>query len=190
MLQKCWYFFHRVPYGRMISYSYELYKYLCRRHAERALARDHKSRSVSSMTISAARAAVQALLVALGVLCRASPSYQAASDDTRSSGAGNRILHSNNNNNTSNAKVDHQTEKGERGDSDDEGTPSSPSCRVAVCLSGHIRSFVHPVVHRSIQRNLIEAMRNDGCQVDVFAYATAGDTVPRSPLNRHVSTRA
>lgn len=52
-----------------------------------------------------------------------------------------------------------------------------PGCRVAVCLSGHIRSFVHPVVHRSIRSNLIEAIEADGCEVDVFAYATLGDTV-------------
>ncbi|CAN0533043.1 unnamed protein product, partial [Laminaria digitata] len=49
--------------------------------------------------------------------------------------------------------------------------------RVAVCLSGHIRSFVHSAVHKSIRRNLVEAIEADGCDVDVFAYATAADTV-------------
>lgn len=53
------------------------------------------------------------------------------------------------------------------------------ACRVAVCISGHIRSFVHPVVHRSIRTNLVEAIENSGggCQVDVFAYATPSDAV-------------
>lgn len=51
------------------------------------------------------------------------------------------------------------------------------ACRVAVCLSGHVRSFVHPIVHMSIRRNLVDAMREDGCEVDVFAYASSGDTV-------------
>lgn len=46
------------------------------------------------------------------------------------------------------------------------------ACRVAVCLSGAIRSFVHHAVHGSIQGNLIEAIKADGCEVDVFAYAT------------------
>lgn len=48
-----------------------------------------------------------------------------------------------------------------------------PRCRVAVCLSGHIRSFAYPVVHRSIRTNLVEAIQREGCEVDVFAYATA-----------------
>lgn len=51
------------------------------------------------------------------------------------------------------------------------------ACRVAVCLSGHIRSFVHPIVHMSIRRNLVDAMQEDGCEVDVFAYVSSGDTV-------------
>lgn len=53
------------------------------------------------------------------------------------------------------------------------------ACRVAVCMSGHIRSFVHPVVHRSIRTNLVEAIENSGggCKVDVFAYATPSDAV-------------
>lgn len=54
---------------------------------------------------------------------------------------------------------------------------STGGCRVAVCLSGHIRSFVHSAVHESIRRNLIKAIKGDGCVVDVFAYATAADTV-------------
>lgn len=54
------------------------------------------------------------------------------------------------------------------------------TCRVAVCISGHIRSFVYPVVHRSIRTNLVEAIeKNEGrCKVDVFAYATHSDAVP------------
>lgn len=52
-------------------------------------------------------------------------------------------------------------------------------CRVAVCLSGAVRSFVHPAVHRSIKSNLIEAIEANGCEVDVFAYATREDTVPK-----------
>ena len=50
------------------------------------------------------------------------------------------------------------------------------SCRVAVCLSGHVRSFVSPAVHLSVRRNVIEAMRGGGCTVDVFAYAALEDT--------------
>lgn len=52
-------------------------------------------------------------------------------------------------------------------------------CRVAVCFSGAIRSLVHPAVHNSIRTNLIEAIEADGCEVDVFAYATRQDTVGR-----------
>lgn len=54
------------------------------------------------------------------------------------------------------------------------------TCRVAVCISGHIRSFVYPVVHRSIRTNLVEALEKNegGCEVDVFAYATHSDAVP------------
>ena len=58
-------------------------------------------------------------------------------------------------------------------------TSSAASCRVAVCFSGHIRSLVHSAVHKSIRRNLIEAIEADGCDVDVFAYATATDTLTR-----------
>lgn len=49
------------------------------------------------------------------------------------------------------------------------------SCRVAVCLSGHVRSFVSPAVHLSLRRNLIEAIEKGGCRVDVFAYAALED---------------
>lgn len=58
-------------------------------------------------------------------------------------------------------------------------------CRVAVCISGHIRSFVYPVVHRSIRTNLIEAIEKEGrCKVDVFAYATPSDVVASYKLVR------
>lgn len=50
------------------------------------------------------------------------------------------------------------------------------SCRVAVCLSGHVRSFVRPVVHLSVRHHVIEAIKADGCSVDVFAYAALGGT--------------
>lgn len=63
-------------------------------------------------------------------------------------------------------------------DSDESnGQGDNGACRVAVCLSGAIRSFVHHAVHGSIQRNLIEAIQADGCEVDVFAYATRKDKV-------------
>lgn len=55
----------------------------------------------------------------------------------------------------------------------------SESCHVALCFSGAIRSLVHPAVHNSIRINLIEAIEADGCEVDVFAYATRKDTVGR-----------
>ncbi|CAM9356811.1 unnamed protein product [Ectocarpus sp. 13 AM-2016] len=54
------------------------------------------------------------------------------------------------------------------------------SCRVAMCFSGAIRSFVHPAVHRSIRTNLIESIKADGCEVDVFAYVTREDTVVKA----------
>ncbi|CAM9422928.1 unnamed protein product, partial [Ectocarpus fasciculatus] len=66
--------------------------------------------------------------------------------------------------------------------SNQEGTTAGAGtvrCRVAVCLSGAVRSFVHPAVHRSIKSNLIESIEAGGCEVDVFAYATREDTVPR-----------
>lgn len=58
------------------------------------------------------------------------------------------------------------------------GDGSNPhTCRVAVCISGYIQSFVYPVVHRSIRTNLVEAIeKTGGCTVEVFAYATAKDT--------------
>lgn len=65
-----------------------------------------------------------------------------------------------------------------RGESTNNGA-GAVRCRVAVCLSGAVRSFVHPAVHRSIKSNLIESIEADGCEVDVFAYATREDTVPR-----------
>lgn len=58
------------------------------------------------------------------------------------------------------------------------------SCRVAVCFSGHIRSFVYPVVHLSTRRNLVEAIAAEGCRVDVFAYATLPDVVPSFKMVR------
>lgn len=51
------------------------------------------------------------------------------------------------------------------------------TCRVAVCFSGHVRSFVYPVVYVSARRNLVDAIKAQGCQVDVFAYATLTDVV-------------
>lgn len=65
----------------------------------------------------------------------------------------------------------------ESDESNDQGDAST--CRVAVCLSGAIRSFVHHAVYGSIQGNLIGAIKADGCEVDVFAYATRQDTVGR-----------
>lgn len=53
-----------------------------------------------------------------------------------------------------------------------EGSHTLKPCRVPVCFSGHIRSFVHPVVHQSIRKNLLEKIAADGCRVDVFAYAS------------------
>jgi len=41
--------------------------------------------------------------------------------------------------------------------------------RVAVCLTGHPRSFVRRHVHTSIQRQLLGGLRGHGAQVDVFA---------------------
>lgn len=52
-------------------------------------------------------------------------------------------------------------------------------CNVAVCFSGHVRSFVYPMVHRSIEQNLIDVLKAQGCQVDVFAYVTLEDTVSK-----------
>lgn len=60
------------------------------------------------------------------------------------------------------------------------GRDNGIACRVAVCFSGHVRSFVYPVVHRSIRRNLIQSIEDEGCDVDIFAYATLVDIVPRS----------
>lgn len=64
------------------------------------------------------------------------------------------------------------------GASTDHSPQVAGDCRVAVCISGHIRSFVYPVVHRSIRTNLVEAIEKEGgCKVDVFAYATPSDVV-------------
>lgn len=50
-------------------------------------------------------------------------------------------------------------------------------CRVAISISGDARSFVDPAVHRSFRRYVVEAIENNGCQVDVFAYAMLEDDV-------------
>ena len=50
-------------------------------------------------------------------------------------------------------------------------------CRVAVALSGNARSFVNPGVHRYFRRHVLESIEEDGCQVDVFAYAMLEDDV-------------
>lgn len=55
------------------------------------------------------------------------------------------------------------------------GAESLPSCRVAVSISGDVRSFVDPAVHRSIRRYVVEPMEEINCQVDVFAYAMLED---------------
>lgn len=68
----------------------------------------------------------------------------------------------------------HRCSTGRIGDTEEDGA----TCRVAVCFSGHVRSFVYPVVYVSARRNLIEAIDAQGCQVDVFAYATLLDVVP------------
>lgn len=69
-------------------------------------------------------------------------------------------------------------QEGTRHDSDkSNGQGDNGACRVAVCLSGAIRSFVHHAVHGSIKGNLIEAIQGDDCEVDVFAYATGKDVV-------------
>lgn len=51
---------------------------------------------------------------------------------------------------------------------------SAAACRVAVCVSGDVRSFLDPTVHRSFRRHVVEAIEGDGCIVDVFAYASLG----------------
>lgn len=48
-------------------------------------------------------------------------------------------------------------------------------CRVAVAVSGDVRSFVDPGVHRSFRRHVVESIKKNGCQVDVFAYAMLKD---------------
>lgn len=48
-----------------------------------------------------------------------------------------------------------------------------PPCRVAVAISGDPRSFIG--VHRSFRRHVVEPIKEDGCQVDVFAYAMLED---------------
>ncbi|CAM9268601.1 unnamed protein product [Ectocarpus fasciculatus] len=50
-----------------------------------------------------------------------------------------------------------------------------PPCAVAVSISGDVRSFVDPVVHRSFRRHVMEAIKAEGCSVDVFVYASLGD---------------
>lgn len=51
----------------------------------------------------------------------------------------------------------------------------APPCAVAVSISGDVRSFVDPVVHRSFQLDVVEAIKAEGCSVDVFVYASLGD---------------
>lgn len=65
---------------------------------------------------------------------------------------------------------------GEHHTQQDKKTTAAP-CRVAVSISGDVRSFVDPVVHRSFRRYVVGAIENNGCQVDVFAYAMLEDDV-------------
>lgn len=48
-------------------------------------------------------------------------------------------------------------------------------CRVALCFSGSIQFFGKPLVHQSVQQNVIESIEAEGCRVDVFAYAAPKD---------------
>lgn len=52
---------------------------------------------------------------------------------------------------------------------------SQDPCRVAIAVSGDARSFVDPGVHRSFRRCVVESIKKNGCQVDVFAYAMLED---------------
>lgn len=57
------------------------------------------------------------------------------------------------------------------------GSEAISSCRVAVAISGDVRSSVDPAVHRSFRRYVVEAIEKANCLVDVFAYAMLEDDV-------------
>lgn len=64
--------------------------------------------------------------------------------------------------------------------------------RVALCISGHFRSFHKPSVHISIKRNIVDVLKEAGYSVDVFFHVGKKDK-PRSrtrssasPVSRHV----
>ena len=85
------------------------------------------------------------------------------------------------------------------GEEDASHAGADGSCRVAYCFSGHIRSFIQPRVHRSIQRDLVDALSpppasarrsrhsyslgadepEAGCVRELFFYVTLDDEVPR-----------
>ncbi|CAM9175760.1 unnamed protein product, partial [Scytosiphon promiscuus] len=62
-------------------------------------------------------------------------------------------------------------------------------CRAAVCISGDVRSFVDPTVHRSFQRHVVETIRGSDCDVDIFAYASLGhQEMPDGQVRHSVET--
>ncbi|CAN8072102.1 unnamed protein product [Agarophyton chilense] len=50
-----------------------------------------------------------------------------------------------------------------------------PQQRVALCITGHLRSFYKPSVHVSIKRNVIDALRDAGYSVDIFFHVGKSD---------------
>jgi hypothetical protein len=67
-----------------------------------------------------------------------------------------------------------------------ESSPKSSAMRVAVCITGHVRSFYQPSVHKSIARNLIEPLRKEAGVLDVFFHVGLADE-PRNKTVRALS---
>ncbi|CAM9821727.1 unnamed protein product, partial [Discosporangium mesarthrocarpum] len=64
------------------------------------------------------------------------------------------------------------------------GTQDEPRCHAAVCFSGTLGSFMHPIVNRSVRRNVIDALAAGGCHVDTFAYVTVEDSTSSNEKER------
>ena len=55
---------------------------------------------------------------------------------------------------------------------EDRETPSPPP-HVALCLAGHVRTFVNPIVYRSLKENLVDALGVP--RIELFAYLKLTD---------------
>lgn len=61
-----------------------------------------------------------------------------------------------------------------------------PSKKIALCITGHLRSFHKPSVYMSIKRNVVDTLENSGWSVDVFFHVGRRD-IPRTGIKPAIS---